>query len=405
MKKLKNIGYTFIGNVIFSFIKWLILILVVRLTTPEQVGSYTFAVALTTPIMLFSNMRLRLRYVVEDDLSFKNARLLRNLLNILSIIIIILISLIIHPEYMIYMVLVALTKILDLQSELYYAVLHKKQNFKYISLLQIGKSLVIIIPFSIIMLLFKSVMIGLIIQIIAQIIWLLLFESKVIKDSNVNKNKKVDRKLLLAVFISGLPLGIVQLLNSYNILIPRYVIENFLSIKLVGVFASISYLLTIIDLFMNAISQNIIVKIKNAILNKNYKFLFKYTNREVFLTSVLLGVIVIVPVYFFKDIIIGLVYGDFYQQYSNVFLIIAISVIFNFQSWIFDTTLMAFKVYKLQLITSIFNLFISIIASIFLIRIWGIYGAALSVVIINFSQAIIKYLICMYSINRSRRSC
>ena len=90
MKKLKNIGYTFIGNVIFSFIKWLILILVVRLTTPEQVGSYTFAVALTTPIMLFSNMRLRLRYVVEDDLSFKNARLLRNLLNILSIIIIIL---------------------------------------------------------------------------------------------------------------------------------------------------------------------------------------------------------------------------------------------------------------------------------------------------------------------------
>ena len=72
----------------------------------------------------------------------------------------------------------------------------------------------------------------------------------------------------------------------------------------------------------------------------------------------------IVPVYFFKDIIIGLVYGDFYQQYSNVFLIIAISVIFNFQSWIFDTTLMAFKVYKLQLITSIFNLFISIIASI-----------------------------------------
>lgn len=64
------------------------------------------------------------------------------------------------------------------------------------------------------------------------------------------------------IFLAGLPLGIVQLLNSYNILIPRYVIENILDVKLVGVFASISYLLTIIDLFMNAISQNIIVRIK-----------------------------------------------------------------------------------------------------------------------------------------------
>ena len=46
MSKLKNIGYTFVGNVTFSMIKWLILILIVKLTTPEQVGNYTFAMAL-----------------------------------------------------------------------------------------------------------------------------------------------------------------------------------------------------------------------------------------------------------------------------------------------------------------------------------------------------------------------
>ena len=40
---------------------------------------------------------------------------------------------------------------------------------------------------------------------------------------------------------------------------------------MVGVFASISYLLNIVDLFMNAISQNIIIKIKNFIQNKEYK--------------------------------------------------------------------------------------------------------------------------------------
>ena len=53
-EEIKNIGYTFIGNVAFSLVKWLILILIVRLTNPEDVGGYTFAMALTAPIILFT---------------------------------------------------------------------------------------------------------------------------------------------------------------------------------------------------------------------------------------------------------------------------------------------------------------------------------------------------------------
>ncbi|MEX5979508.1 oligosaccharide flippase family protein [Staphylococcus haemolyticus] len=400
---MKNLSYTFLGNAFFSFVKWLILILTVRLTTPEQVGSYTYAVALTTPIMLFANMRIRLRYVVEDDISFKNLHTLRNILNVLSLIIIVIIGMSLHKEYLIFMILVACTKILDLQSELYYAILHKKQNFKYISLLQIGKSLIIIVPFAITIFIFKSVLIGLIIQIVAQFVWLILFESKVTKLISKNNEVSLNKKLIFYIFLAGLPLGIVQLLNSYNILIPRYVIENILDVKLVGVFASISYLLTIIDLFMNAISQNIIVRIKNAILNKDYNTLYKYTNSYLLITSLIMGLIIIIPIYLLKDIIIGVIYGSYYQNYSNIFVIIAISIIFNFQSWIFDTTLMAFKVYKLQLIASIINFIVSIFSSIVLIKSYGLMGAAISVVIINFSQSIIKYLICMYSIYRDRR--
>ena len=40
---------------------------------------------------------------------------------------------------------------------------------------------------------------------------------------------------------------------------------------MVGVFASISYLLNIVDLFMNAISQNIIIKLKILYKIKNIK--------------------------------------------------------------------------------------------------------------------------------------
>ena len=230
MSKLKNIGYTFVGNVTFSMIKWLILILIVKLTTPEQVGNYTFAMALTAPIILFTNMRLRLRYVVEDNLTFNNVRILRNVLNVFSILIILVVGAILFPQYLSYIILVAFTKILDLQSELYYAILHKKQNFKLISLMQIGKSIVIIIPFIVVTYFTKNVIYGLFEQILIQFLWLQFFEKRAIK----YKEHEIDnynKRLIFNIFLTGLPLGFVQMINSYNIMIPRYVIEGILSVK------------------------------------------------------------------------------------------------------------------------------------------------------------------------------
>lgn len=402
MKRLKNIGYTFIGNVVFSLVKWLILILIVRLTNPEDVGGYTFAMAITAPITLFTNMRIRLRYVVEDNLTFKNIRVLRNILNIISLLIILFIGLFIFPTYLNYFVLVAFTKVLDLQSELYYAILHKKQNFKLISLMQIGKSIIIIVPFAIIVVITKSVNYGLLVQIISQFLWLIFVERKSIKYKDIESNE-TNKKLLFNIFLSGLPLGFVQMINSYNIMIPRYIIENFLSLKLVGVFASISYLLTIIDLFMNAISQNIIVRIKSYVDKKEFIKLSKYINKDIFLYSIILGFIVILPVIFLKDLLIGMIYGDFYKHYSNVLLIISFSIIFNFQSWMFDTVLMAFKAYKSQLIVSISTLVISIISSLVLIKYFGIIGASFAIVVITLSQALFKYILVTLNIKNEKK--
>lgn len=59
----------------------------------------------------------------------------------------------------------------------------------------------------------------------------------------------------------------------------------------------------------------------------------------------------------------------------------------------FDTTLMAFKAYKIQLLVSIPTMIVSIISSFILIHLFGIIGASLSVVLITFTQAIIKYII------------
>ncbi|EGQ3947972.1 oligosaccharide flippase family protein, partial [Staphylococcus pseudintermedius] len=357
MKKITNIMYTFVGNATLAFIKWLILILIVRLTTPNEVGSYTFAVAVSTPIMMFANMRLRLRYVVEDQWSYKSVKLTRELLNAVAFMVVLIIATIIYPQYFTYIILISIIKILDLESEFYYALLHKVQNFRRIGLLQIGKSINVILFFAISLLISKSVVVALVFQLVSQLLWLVLFELKA-KKNIVQSTQPINQNKIKALIIIGLPLGVVQLVNAYNILIPRYAIEKFLNVSLVGIFASVSYLLTIIDLFMNAISQNIIIRIKDSFNNKRYGELEQYIFKKVPIYSAFIGLMIIIPVYFFKDAIVFIVYGQSYINYSDILLIISFSIIFNFQSWIFDTMLMAFQVYKFQLISSLVTLIV-----------------------------------------------
>lgn len=400
MKNIINIAYTFVGNMVGAFIKWLLLILIVRFTNPEMVGYYTFAIALTSPVMLFANMRLRLRYVVEDDLYFKDLKKLRLILDVLCTVIIILITVIFLRDYLLITLLISISKVLDLRSDLLYGILQKSEDFKVISLMMIGKNSLIITLFGISIVLTKNLYISIVCQIIAQIVWLLLIENQAQKRINESNYIKSDKKIIFSIFIAGLPLGIVQLLNSYNILIPRYVIEKYLSLEAVGIFASISYILTIIGIFMNALSQNFIVSVKRDVANNNFGKVKKFVNQNSLLAALVLGGISILSTYFFGGFFINLVYGEAYARHSFILVIISISIIFNFLTWMYDTALMALKIYNFQLIVSITTLIVSIIVSFISIINFGLLGAAWAIVIITFVQALIRYIIINYKLSR-----
>ncbi|MEB5677410.1 polysaccharide biosynthesis C-terminal domain-containing protein [Mammaliicoccus sciuri] len=401
MKNRSNIIYTFSGNLVVAFVKWLILIIIVRSSNPQDVGYYTFAIAITAPFILFINMRLRLRFIVEN-LDFSVIKKLRSVLNIICIVVIFIVAYIFYSEYIYYILIIGFSKILDLNSEVYYAVLHKKEKYKTISQMMISKSILIILAFSFSLFITKNVIISLIIQVVIQGMFLYIIERRSLKHLEFS-NFKYPWKVYLNVFLIGLPLGFVQLLNSYNILIPRYIIEHKLTLDLVGIFASISYLLTIVDLFMNAISQNIIIEIKNKVKTKSFEDLENFLRKKVSLISITLGLILIFMIHLFGTSVLVIVYGEQYEDYGYLLTILSISFIFNFQSWIYDTTIMAFEAYRLQLISSIITLLVSIVISYFLISNYGIAGASISIVIITLTQSLLKRIILINMLKKEKR--
>lgn len=66
MQKLKpmtlrhNLSWTFAGNVVYGACQWGMLVVLAKLGSPEIVGQFTLGFAVTAPVLMFTNLQLRL---------------------------------------------------------------------------------------------------------------------------------------------------------------------------------------------------------------------------------------------------------------------------------------------------------------------------------------------------------
>ncbi|EPG1669831.1 capsular polysaccharide biosynthesis protein capF, partial [Acinetobacter baumannii] len=53
------------GNFVFAFSQWVILIFLARMTTQENLGQYSLALAIVTPVFAIFNLQLRPLYILD----------------------------------------------------------------------------------------------------------------------------------------------------------------------------------------------------------------------------------------------------------------------------------------------------------------------------------------------------
>src|SRR5829696_3532430 len=55
----RNFSWTLVGNVIYTACQWAMLVVLAKLGSPEMVGQFALGLAITAPVMMFSNLSLR----------------------------------------------------------------------------------------------------------------------------------------------------------------------------------------------------------------------------------------------------------------------------------------------------------------------------------------------------------
>ena len=67
----KNFSWIFVGNIVSTGCQWVILMVMTKLLPEVQVGHYVLALAIATPIVLFSMLQLRLVQATDVQNKYK----------------------------------------------------------------------------------------------------------------------------------------------------------------------------------------------------------------------------------------------------------------------------------------------------------------------------------------------
>ena len=211
---------------------------------------------------------------------------------------------------------------------------------------------------------------------------------------NINHLREInffDKKLKKIVKI-GLPLGMAVMLISLQTNIPRYFLEYYSNVELVGVYTILYYFIIIGGIVINSVCQYL-----SPYFSEFYRDLkiddLKKTIRNAFLIALSLGIVGLVISLFLNNFIINIVYGNDYLVYAYLLPYFMIAGIFTYLSVVNGYLLTSLKLLKIQMPIFLVLVCLTILYSYVLIPTYGLIGAIYTTILSTVSQFLISSFI------------
>jgi len=266
-----NCSWMLAGNLIYSASQWGILTVLAKLGSPEMVGKFAMGIAVSAPIIMFSNLQLRQvqatdargKYLFTDYLG------LRLFATTIAWLVIIGVACIgrYGVELGLVIIAVGLAKALESLSDVYFGLFQQHERMDLVARSIIMKGIVSVICVGVVIYVTRSVLWGVLAMAGAYALRLFLFDMgnarQVLASINPALGKSRFQKpstnvpILLEIAKLAVPLGVCTLLLSLNVNIPRYFIEHFGGVRQLGYFAATSYIMVVGSTIASALGQSI----------------------------------------------------------------------------------------------------------------------------------------------------
>ena len=260
------------GNLLYSACQWGIVVALAKLGNPGRVGEYALGMAVSAPIVLFANLQLRAllaselrdRFTFGQYLTFRLLSLGAALLLVAGVVT----CMQTNWRLRAIVLLVGFAQALEFVSETYYGFMQKHERMD-----RIAGSLLLRGPLSLAalcgaMYITHSIAWAVIGLAFGRLLVLLVWDSRLdfakLERSGLTVRLEWNSGEMLALLRMALPLGVISMLISLNLSIPRYFVEVHSGSAELGIFSAIASLLTAGNLVASAFGQSIFLPVARA---------------------------------------------------------------------------------------------------------------------------------------------
>jgi O-antigen/teichoic acid export membrane protein len=263
---LGQVSWMLAGNVSYAGCQWGILMILTKMVPPAMVGQFGLGLAISVPVLMFTNFQLRslqatgasLEFGINDYLGF---RLLSSAFAVAAIVGIVIANGFSTPTGLVVMA-VGLAKCVESVADTIYGHLQQAEMMK-----RIGKSMVMKGAVSLLFLgsavaLTGNVLWGVLALCFGWALVLILYDIPSALIARTNATAAVPRlyptlnlRTMAAIARMGLPLGVASLFLGLSVNVPRIFLARWYGEAALGYFAALSYPTTVFSILLGSFGQ------------------------------------------------------------------------------------------------------------------------------------------------------
>jgi O-antigen/teichoic acid export membrane protein len=271
-----NLTWMIAGTVWSGFCQWALLVVLAKFGTVDMVGTFTLGLAITLPVLMFSCLNLRTLYVTDCLNTYRFCEYLTLRLVMAAGSVVFTVTCVVLERQSLDLVaaiaLISLAKAIEYISDMLYGLLQRQEVMTAMSLSMMLRGTLSLGILTLGVYLTASLVWGAAGLVLSAAFTLLLFDVPVslrllnlsAEDALTASRRylsalvagwKVEYGRLRSLALAGAPLGLVLMLVSLNLNIPRYFVERSLGIREQGIFSSLANLMAAGSVVISALGQ------------------------------------------------------------------------------------------------------------------------------------------------------
>jgi O-antigen/teichoic acid export membrane protein len=329
------LSWALYGSFFYVLSQWLLLIILAKLGGPTIVGRYTLALAITAPIVLFSNLQLRavLASDVQRTFPFSTYVALRIVTSLGALLPICGIAFWVGftGDQTIVICLIGLAKVIESGSDIAYGAMQKNERMDLVSISKGIRGALAVGSVAAIFYQTKSLIAAVVGLNVAWLVVLVLVDCRNLKGLADVSPKRAARTDFISEVTTGrmvslcklsLPLGVVSMLMSCNTALPRYLLAIFHGEAAVGYFSAIVCFTIACTIGPEAFGQAALPRLAKYLVESITKFW--HLMGMLILAAVLIGVVGIMTAILEGTDILRVVYQQEFSRYSDLLVMVMV---------------------------------------------------------------------------------